>query len=215
MVKTIIYEPMTTITDLIIAFMAFYYARELTTIYINQLLNVQYHWIWTFRMLGLGALFGALSHGIGPYCSPLIAAIIWKFTTYSIGAMSYFMAMSMLHDLFEYDLAIRLEWVMMLFLVIYLYFMTRNDDFLYVILFYVPLMIIVLIGYMYSYINFNSDGSTMLMMGVLISFIGAGVQQSGIALHEHMNYNDIAHIIQMVALWYFYQGSLVVKDGII
>ena len=39
MVKTIIYEPMTTITDLIIAFMAFYYARELTTIYINQLLN--------------------------------------------------------------------------------------------------------------------------------------------------------------------------------
>ncbi len=215
MVKTIIYEPMTTITDLIIALMAFYYARELTTIYINQLLNVQYHWIWTFRMLGLGALFGALSHGIGPYCSPLIAAIIWKFTTYSIGAMSYFMAMSMLHHLFEYDLAIRLKWVMMLFLVIYLYFMTRNDDFLYVILFYVPLMIIVLIGYMYSYINFNSDGSTMLMMGVLISFIGAGVQQSGIALHEHMNYNDIAHIIQMVALWYFYQGSLVVKDGII
>jgi hypothetical protein len=215
MVKTIIYEPMTTITDLIIAFMAFYYARELTTIYINQLLNVQYHWIWTFRMLGLGALFGALSHGIGPYCSPLIAAIIWKFTTYSIGAMSYFMAMSMLHHLFEYDLAIRLKWVMMLFLVIYLYFMTRNDDFLYVILFYVPLMIIVLIGFMYSYINFNSDGSTMLMMGVLISFIGAGVQQSGIALHEHMNYNDIAHIIQMVALWYFYQGSLVVKDGII
>ena len=215
MVKTIIHEPMTTITDLIIAFMAFYYARELTTIYINQLLNVQYHWIWTFRMLGLGALFGALSHGIGPYCSPLIAAIIWKFTTYSIGAMSYFMAMSMLHNLFEYDLAIRLKWVMMLFLVIYLYFMTRNDDFLYVILFYVPLMIIVLIGFMYSYINFNSDGSTMLMMGVLISFIGAGVQQSGIALHEHMNYNDIAHIIQMVALWYFYQGSLVVKDGII
>ena len=215
MVKTVIYEPMTTITDLIIAFMAFYYARELTTIYINQLLNVQYHWIWTFRMLGLGALFGALSHGIGPYCSPLIAAIIWKFTTYSIGAMSYFMAMSMLHHLFEYDLAIRLKWVMMLFLVIYLYFMTRNDDFLYVILFYVPLMIIVLIGFMYSYINFNSDGSTMLMMGVLISFIGAGVQQSGIALHEHMNYNDIAHIIQMVALWYFYQGSLVVKDGII
>ena len=215
MVKTIIYEPMTTITDLIIAFMAFYYARELTTIYINQLLNVQYHWIWTFRMLGLGALFGALSHGIGPYCSPLIAAIIWKFTTYSIGAMSYFMAMSMLHHLFEYDLAIRLKWVMMLFLVIYLYFMTRNDDFLYVILFYVPLMIIVLIGFMYSYIKFNSDGSTMLMMGVLISFIGAGVQQSGIALHEHMNYNDIAHIIQMVALWYFYQGSLIVKDGII
>ena len=214
MIKTIIYEPMTTITDLLIAVIAFYYSKELTSIYINQLLNVQYHWIWTFRMLGLGAFLGALSHGIGPYCSVPIANMIWKFTTYSIGIMSYFMFLGMLHHLFEYDLAIRLKWVMMLFLVIYLYFMTRNDDFLYVILFYVPLMIIVLIGFMYSYINFNSDGSTMLMMGVLISFIGAGVQQSGIALHEHMNYNDIAHIIQMVALWYFYQGSMVLKDGV-
>ena len=109
----------------------------------------------------------------------------------------------------------RLKWIMMVFLVIYLFVMTSNDDFLYVVLFYVPLMTIVLIGFIYSYINFDSDGSTMLIMGVLISFIGAGVQQSGIVLHEHMNYNDMAHIIQMVALWYFYQGSLVMKDGII
>ena len=85
MIKTIIYEPMTTITDLIIAFIAFYYSRELTSIYINQLLNVQYYWIWTFRMLAFGALLGALSHGIGPYCSETIANLIWKFTTFSIG----------------------------------------------------------------------------------------------------------------------------------
>ena len=71
MAKTIIYEPMTTITDIIIAIFALYYSRELTALYLHQFLNVQYHWIWTFRMLALGALLGAISHGIGPYLSPI------------------------------------------------------------------------------------------------------------------------------------------------
>ena len=112
---------MTTITDLIIAIIAFYYSRELSSIYINQLLNVQYHWIWTFRMLGLGAFLGALSHGNGPYLSAPIANIIWKFTIYSIGLMSYFMFLGMLHHLFEYQLVIRLRWVLLCLVVIYLF----------------------------------------------------------------------------------------------
>ena len=215
MVKTIIYEPMTTITDLIIAIIAFYYSRELSSIYINQLLNVQYHWIWTFRMLGLGAFLGALSHGFGPYFSASIANMIWKFTTYSIGIMSYFMFLSMLHHLFEYQLVIRLRWVLLCLVIIYLFIVTRNDDFVNVVLFYVPLMIIVLVGLLYSYFVFQSDGVNMIILGIIITFVGAGVQQSGIELHEHMNHNDISHFIQMLAMWFFYQGSVVLKDGII
>ncbi|SVB13760.1 uncharacterized protein METZ01_LOCUS166614, partial [marine metagenome] len=46
MPKSIIYEPVTTITDVLIAIIALYYSRELTAIYLHQLLNVQYHWIW-------------------------------------------------------------------------------------------------------------------------------------------------------------------------
>jgi len=215
MVKTIIYEPMTTITDLIIAVIAFYYSRELTSIYINELLNVQYHWIWTFRILGLGAFLGALSHGIGPYCSAPIASIIWKFTTYSIGIMSYFMFLSMLHHLFEYQLVIRLRWVLLCLVVIYLFIVTRNDDFVNVVLFYLPLMAIVLVGLLYSYFVFQSDGVNMIILGIIITFVAAGIQQSGIELHEHMNHNDISHFIQMLAMWFFYQGSLVLKDGVL
>jgi len=215
MIKTIIYEPMTTITDLIIAFIAFYYSRELTSIYINQLLNVQYYWIWTFRMLAFGALLGALSHGIGPYCSETIANLIWKFTTYSIGVMTYFIFMTMLYHLFEYQFVIKIRWVMLSFLVFYLLIVTRNDAFINVIKFYVPLMIIVIIGLLYSYVNFQSAGVNMIISGIFISFIAAGVQQSGIVLHKHMNYNDIAHFIQIFAMLCFYRGSLVLKDAII
>ena len=61
---------------------------------------------------------------------------------------------------------------------------------------------------------FQSEGTQMIIFGIIITFIAAGVQQSGIALHEHMNHNDIAHFIQMVAMWCFYQGSMVLNDGV-
>ena len=215
MPKTIIYEPMTTITDVLIAIIALYYSRELTAIYLHQLLNVQYHLIWTFRMLSFGALLGAISHGIGPYFHPIVGDLVWKFTTYSIGIMSYFMVLTMLHHLFDYPAVLRLRWILIALIIIYLAVVTINDNFINVIRFYVPLMVMVVLGLLYAWLTGNADGTSMIILGILISFIAAGVQQSGIVLHEHMNYNDIAHFIQMVAMWCFYRGSLVLKDSVL
>ena len=215
MPKTIIYEPMTTITDVLIAIIALYYARELTAIYFHQFLNVQYHWIWTFRMLALGAFLGAISHGIGPYLSPVLRSLVWKFATYSIGIMGYSMVLTMLHHLFDYPVVLRWRWILIALIIIYLIIVTINDNFINVIRFYVPLMVIVVIGLFYTWLTVNADGSDMIILGILISFIAAGVQQSRIVLHEHMNYNDIAHFIQMVAMWCFYRGSLVLKDNVL
>lgn len=215
MPKTIIYEPMTTITNVLIAIIALYYARELTAIYFHQLLNVQYHWIWTFRILALGAFLGAISHGIGPYLSPVLQDLVWKFTTYSIGIMSYFMVLTMLHHLFDYPVVLRWRWILIALIIIYLTIVTINDNFINVIRFYVPLMVIVVIGLFYTWLTVNADGTDMIILGILISFIAAGVQHSRIVLHEHMNYNDIAHFIQLVAMWCFYRGSLVLKDGVL
>ena len=203
MAKLFIYEPMTTITDVLIAIISLYYARELTAIYFYQLLNVQYHWIWTFRMLALGAFLGAISHGIGPYLSPVLQDLVWKFTTYSIGIMSYFMVLTMLHHLFDYPVVLRWRWILIALIIIYLIIVTINDNFINVIRFYVPLMIIVVIGLLYTWLTVNAEGTNMIILGILISFIAAGVQQSRIVLHEHMNYNDIAHFIQLVSMWYF------------
>ena len=215
MPKMIIYEPMTTITDVLIAIIALYYSRELTAIYLHQLLNVQYHWIWTFRMLALGAFLGAISHGIGPYLSPLIRDSIWKFTTYCIGIMSYFMVLTMLHHLFDYPVVLRLRWILIALIIIYLAIVTINDNFINVIRFYVPLLVIVVFGLLYTWLTVSADGTNIIILGILISFIAASVQQSRIVFHEHLNYNDIAHFIQMVAMWCFYRGSLVLKDSVL
>jgi hypothetical protein len=154
-------------------------------------------------MLALGAFLGAISHGIGPYLSPVLQDSVWKFTTYSIGIMSYFMVLTMLHHLFDYPVVLRWRWILITLIIIYLTIVTINDNFINVIRFYVPLMVIVVIGLLYTWLTINTDGTDMIILGILISFIAAGVQQSRIVLHEHMNYNDIAHFIQMVAMWCF------------
>ena len=121
----------------------------------------------------------------------------------------------MLYHLFDYPLVLRWRWILIALIVIYLTIVTINDNFINVIRFYVPLMIIVVTGLLYTWLTVNADGTNMIILGILISFIAASVQQSRIVLHEHMNYNDIAHIIQMVAMWCFYRGSLVLKDNVL
>ena len=125
------------------------------------------------------------------------------------------MVLTMLHHLFDYPVVLRLRWILIALIIIYLAVVTINDNFINVIRFYVPLMVMVVLGLLYTWLTGNADGTSMIILGILISFIAAGVQQSGIVLHEHMNYNDIAHFIQMVAMWCFYRGSLVLKDSVL
>ena len=43
--------------------------------------------------------------------------------------------------------------------------------------------------------------------GILLSFVGAAIQQSGVSLHQHFNHNDLFHVVQMVAFYLLYRGG--------
>jgi hypothetical protein len=45
--------------------------------------------------------------------------------------------------------------------------------------------------------------------GILLSFVGAAIQQSGFSLHQHFNHNDLFHIVQMGAFYLLYRGGKV------
>ena len=51
-----------------------------------------------------------------------------------------------------------------------------------------------------------------LAAGVGVSLIAAGVQASGVSLHEHFNHNDLFHLIQIPALYLFLRGGLLLTD---
>ncbi len=55
-------------------------------------------------------------------------------------------------------------------------------------------------------------GHQQLKVGILVTVIGLLIQQCGWSIHEHLNHNDIYHLIQMVGIYFFYRGVLFLHD---
>jgi hypothetical protein len=50
--------------------------------------------------------------------------------------------------------------------------------------------------------------------GLALVFVGAAVQQSGVALHPvYLDHNTVYHIIQGLALWLLYRAARWISDA--
>ncbi len=212
MAKQLIYEPMTAFTDLLITLLGSYFAWKLFLLYGQSTAGVHLYWGLAFVMVSIGALLGAVSHGVGPHFAPFVKNTLWKLTTLSIGGVSVFFLMTVIHHLPGLSLVFWIKWIPVLAYLIYFCVILVNDQFLNVILFYVPIMIIVLMTMLYSQFSLGTVGSGYISIGIIISFIGAGVQASRLGLHQHFNHNDIYHVIQMIGMGFFYHGATLLTD---
>lgn len=210
--RPLMYEPMTVMTDIMITILAVYLGRQLSNQYDVTLSNTQWHWTWAFWMLGVGAFLGAVSHGWGPYMPRLVQGLVWKATTWSIGFVSFFILMSTLHVLLPFKTVQLARLVPAILLVIYIVQITRDPAFSNVVKFYAPALAFTLVTMVILYFTRGTAGSGYIIIGLLISFVAAGVQMSGFSLHRHFNYNDIYHIIQMIGMVYLYRGAQQLQD---
>ena len=203
---------MTVFTDVILFLFAGYFAMEIYTLFSDQLMNTHWHWTFTFWMIGIGSLLGAVSHGLGPHFPEMVKKIVWKLTVLSIGISCYFFLTASFSHIFPNSTVQWLKWIPLILLVVYCGTIVKNDSFSIVIMFYLSTMIFVLAMMMYSQFILKFNGSGWISIGILISFIAAGVQLKGFSLHKHFNHNDIYHIIQMAGMYYIYKGVLQIKD---
>lgn len=56
-------------------------------------------------------------------------------------------------------------------------------------------------------------GHNWLWRAVILTLSGLAVQQSGWSLHEHFNYNDLYHVVQMAGLYCLYRGALTLNGS--
>jgi hypothetical protein len=59
------------------------------------------------------------------------------------------------------------------------------------------------------YVRPLDSGGRLLLAGVALSLVAAGVQQSGWSIHPKFNHNDLYHVIQAVAVWLLYRAARV------
>lgn len=98
---------------------------------------------------------------------------------------------------------------------LYLGWTTFNPSFVYVIADYLSAMLLILLLQMRMSDRQTNrrNSSAWIVAGVLGSVVAAGVQGVGFKGTEYFNQNDLYHLVQMVALYFFYRGAWVIKHN--
>ncbi len=178
----------------------------------QQLHRSQQFWAMALLGIGFASLFGGTYHGLALVIPEQVNHYLWKATTFCIGFVSFLIVTGTVLATLGRPWRLVLIGLSLLQLIAYLAWMIWHDDFIYVIIDYVPSMILVLVLQCLSLLKRKNGSELFMIAGVLISFAAAAVQASGFAIHQHFNHNDLYHVIQMLGIYCFYRGALKLED---
>ena len=206
-------DPMTVATDYLITVVCLFFAYRLYVLYKAGGQKSVLLWSLAFSFTAVASLSGGTYHGIITMVPDSVLIILWKTTVYSIGLAGLTMlAGTVIASFIEPVRVLLLIFVTAKFLA-YGAWMVNHNLFLYVIVDYGSGMLLLLLLQVYSYYRRHDPRVKWLIGGVLVSFLAAAAQLSGLRLHEHFNHNDLYHLIQLAGLCLFYKGAVLLKDA--
>ena len=206
---TLIYEPMTSITDFLIFIVACYYGW-----YTLSLFKSVFHLIWSisFFVLGFGALLGGVRHGFGPNFSKTQKKIIWFLTLIFVGISSQCLFLSLFTLINNNSINLVVIIILFLHFLLFVFKVLKNDKFLNAIKFYLPVLLISLIISLYIFFVIGYTGAMFISLGILVILVASLVQMSNIILHKHFNSNDFSHVLQIIGMYFLYIGGLEIPE---
>jgi hypothetical protein len=169
-------------------------------------------WALALCAAAMGSYLGGTYHGVQHALTPPIAALLWKATTISMGVASFLLLSAAFSSAFA---ARDRQWLMAgatLKLVVYVAWMLTHDEFRFVIYDYGSTLAVLLLLVIAGRTRGVSGHRAYVASAVLVSIAAAGVQQSGIRLHQHFNHNDLMHVVQMGGMWLLYKGGARLRD---
>ena len=159
----------------------------LTLIFAVRLWRVHRMWALAFVFTAAAGFIGGVYHGYGDRTEEL-----WKATVIAVGIASFFL-LAGTHR--------RLAVVAAVKLVIYATWMTTHDDFRYVVADY---------GLTLLLVGIFHPAKKWVWGSIAVSVLGAVVQQLRVTVDPYwFDYNDLYHVIQMIALWMLYRAGTI------
>lgn len=203
---------MTFYTNILLALLAIYCGLRISELYWQKFHLFHFHLSWTFYTLAAGALLGAIAHGFSPNFPPILKMLVWKATVLSAGLTAMFFVLTSLAAVMSFESYTLLRWIPILGLIIYAVIIWRDSQFIQAMKFTVPAMIFVLAAMIYIFGTTKDAGAGNIILGLLITSVGAVLWAVRFSPHSHFNHNDIYHLVQMVGLWFIYRGGLAIKN---
>jgi len=202
-------EPMTMITDYVLGV-------QLLIFFIFLALEARSQrsiWLWNvaFLMVAVGAFAGGTRHGFKEFIGEKGRTITIKLTVYSIGVASLTMLAGTVYSSVGPTVGVWIIGLGVIQFIGYAIWMVKHDKFIFVIVDYVPAMLAVLVLAIVAWIA-AAAFAPWLVAGIVLTFVGAGIQAAKIAPSEKFNHNDLYHVVQMGAMTMLFLGVRLMAD---
>lgn len=209
-------EPDVTLTDYGLALECILFAVLLYRLRVHPG-PVRTWFIVFFSALAAAALAGGTAHGFVYDETAVAHQVIWNLTLIAIGVVA--LSAWMIGSLFEvaHRAANPVRWFgTALFIGYCVVVLFVRNTFTVAIVYYLPAVIFLLIAFAHGYLKRRKQYLLTGLIGLFLTLVAAGVQQSGIALHlVYFNHDALYHLIQAVAvLMLFLSARGIVRYGV-
>lgn len=185
-------EPITAITNLIIAMICLYAFQKAKT---SKPYPGHRSWLYFFLSLGLATFIGFFSHLLSSYDIHGFRLIGWVFS----GFAAYFSQVASIEQLTRKNTG-PFIWASKVEFVLFLIALYWFQSFAVVLVVTVIALIIVLAIHGYGYFSKELLGSELILLGFIISALTAVARLLKISIHPlYFNYHDVAHLMMMFA----------------
>ena len=165
------------------------------------------YWVIALAAAAAAALLGGTYHGFLPWLDTRIATVLWKATLLSIGCAAYGVSMATIRIHLSAPAKRLFRIVAAGQFGLYSVGAMLTDAFLIAIVNYAIAFGFVLVIHARVWLRSRDVPAAWVIAGVVVSFLAAGIQATGIAPHAHFNHNDLYHVVQMVGTWMLYRGA--------
>ena len=172
-----------------------------------------------FVSIGLAAFMGGTVHGYFANEGTPGHTLLWVTTLIAIGVTALSAWAIGAHLYFSEAIAAWITRGAVIVFGLYCFvvlFVTR--DFLVAIIHYLPATIFLLTVYVLVYQQAQETAVLSGLLGLILTFIAAGVQQAQLSFHPvYLSYNALYHVLQVVALFLIYWSArwfVIVSRGI-
>ena len=164
---------------------------------------------WSAALLACSAaaFFGGTYHGFLPRMGETTAGALWTVTLLAIGVAAFFGTVATARSRLPSGWQRRVEIAAAIQLALYALAVTRTSAFVLAIADYSVAFGFVLVVHARAWKRTRDTAALWIVLGVLVSFLAAGIQAAGLAPHRHFNHNDLYHVVQMAGMWMLYRGA--------
>jgi hypothetical protein len=205
-------EPMTVITDVVLGLFAFVLSMRLASVAaIGEIASAG------CIALGLlatswSAVLAAVAHAIDPQRDQAQHDRAWRGALYTSGLIGAATVASVAYFTVTGAMRVLILLLAAAKLATYTITVTRRPDFRVAAADYGGALAMLLAGAAYAYIRWRAPAAPWLLGEVLVSLVAGVAQARQVAFHRHFNHNDLYHVIQLVAVYLFYRGGVLLVD---